>query len=131
MKLIDISSGELHNEASLRLTENKYRCTLSAKACELLGLTKDNNKIRFVTTENTPGRLYVCATKRRTGIPVNVSTKDRKAGYIHSKKLYKLLAGKLQGPGLYRICEEDTITDDYDGTVCYGIFFRNLQSTNN
>ena len=120
--LTDIDGKAPSGTALLRVFRNS--CSLNRQAMRLLGL-QDKGNVRFRTPRgNGNRRVYVSSTQQAGGYGIH---RRGGIGIVNSRSLAATLAMTLQGTGTYRICEEDTVTDDMDGTTCYAIFFRKYE----
>lgn len=120
--LTDITKTAPSGEALIRVY--KGQLTLNAAARKLLCL-EDDSKVAFRTGDLGPGgtkRLYIAKK------PFSAYSLARKgnAYRIRSTALCKSIADMLQGYGTYRIESENPIRD-YNGDVCYSVFFRKYQ----
>lgn len=121
--MINISRKPTNNDALIRIY--KSECHLNAKAATLLHLNderravrfsydydshRDGNKSTFICgCENEATRSYIC---RKHGRSFRLSSTD----------LCTILADRLQGYGVYRICPEVNAT--FEGRIYYEIFFK-------
>ena len=92
----------------------KETVTLNRVAVNLLDL-QEGDKINFKKSQSGCITVWIGKVKMR-----------RKCAKINSIKLCKALASALQGPGTYRIEEENTISD-FSGQIYYSIFFRRFE----
>ena len=118
--LTDITRTAPSGEALLRLYEGQL--TLNAAAKRLLGL-EDDSQVAFrsgnITGPDGKKRLFIAKKEFAAYSLVKAGHTYR----IRSTVLCRTLAGMLQGYGTYRIERENPVTD-YNGDVCYSIFFR-------
>lgn len=102
--LVAISTDSMAtHEAVLRLY--KGRCTLSARACVILALSRTYPRVLFHVSESS-GRVYICHSDSRDGYIVH-QRKGSRTGRINSTELADKLSRLLGGYGSYRIREED------------------------
>lgn len=121
--LTDITRTAPSGEALLRLYEGQL--TLNAAAKRLLGL-EDDSQVAFRSGDRIwpdgRKRLYIAKKAYAAYSLVKVG----KAYRIRSSSLCRKLAEMLQGYGTYRIEGENPVTD-FNGDICYSIFFRKYQ----
>ena len=99
----------------------KETVTLNRVAVNLLDL-QEGDKINFKKSQSGCITVWIGKVKNN-GYSVKMR---RKCAKINSIKLCKALASALQGPGTYRIEEENTISD-FSGQIYYSIFFRRFE----
>jgi hypothetical protein len=120
--LTDITRTPPSGEALIRVY--KGQLILNAAAKKLLAL-KDDSKVAFRSGDNGPNgtkRLYI-AKKAYSAYSL---VRNGRAYRIRSTSLCKAIADMLQGYGTYRI-EGETPIRDFNGDICYSIFFRRYE----
>lgn len=120
--LTDITRVPPSGEALLRVYASQL--TLNAAAKRLLGLD-DDSKVAFRIGETGPAgtkRLYIAKKPYSAYSLVKVGNAYR----IRSTSLCRSIAEMLQGYGTYRIESENPVKD-FNGDVCYSVFFRKYE----
>lgn len=111
------------SEATLKVYESEV--VLSEAAVKMLGLEDDSPFVIFMEDRDAERskhrRLYVA--KATAPWPMKYpSVRKGHRRTIRCRDLCRQLALLLDGPGTYRICEEDSYTEF--GITWYNIFFR-------
>lgn len=120
--MTDITKTPPSGEALIRVYKGQLSLNLAAK--KLLDL-QDDSKVAFRSGEPGPQgtrRLYVAKKQYSAYRLLKVGRSYR----ISSTSLCKSIADMLQGYGTYRIESENPVRD-YNGDICYSVFFRKYQ----
>lgn len=117
------------SDALLRIYPDK--CTLSAAACRLLGISPDERTPRIQFYRDADERssrttVYIGMSRDSTGY---VATARRKGStrHIYGRSLAKSIAERLQGFGTYRIDPDTRVTSASDGPARFEVFFRKYE----
>lgn len=128
MDLVNLLNTIPEREPIIRVYDTY--AVLNAAAVALLGL-EDGDYVRFSQsrTERINGKPFLYVKKATTAFGSTPVHKRCRVMRIEQRQLARLLSEALDGPGMYRVCPDDTIRDD-EGQICYNIFFRNYDKKN-
>lgn len=128
MELVNLLNTIPEREPIIRVYDTY--AVLNAAAVALLGL-EDGDYVRFSQsrTERINGKPFLYVKKATTAFGSTSVHKRCQVMRIEKRQLARLLSEALDGPGMYRVCPDDTIRDD-EGQICYNIFFRNYDKKN-
>lgn len=128
MELVNLLNTIPEREPIIRVYDTY--AVLNAAAVTLLGL-EDGDYIRFAQSriERINGKPFLYVRKSSTAFGSTPVRKRHRVMRIDGRQLARLLMDALDGPGMYRVCPDDTI-QDADGQLCYNIFFRNYDKKN-
>lgn len=121
-----LSRKPTNSDALIRVY--KTECHLNAKAASLLQLCPERMAVRFSYDYDAhragETRIFVCGCS--SDMPRSYICRQHGRSFrISSTDLCTTLADKLQGCGVYRICQE--ITTTYEGRTYYEIFFKKFE----
>ena len=124
--MISICRKPTNNDALIRIY--KTECHLNAKAAALLQLTSERRAVRFSydydAHRNGETRTFICGCDNDTTRSY-ICRQHGRSFRISSTDLCTILANRLQGHGVYRICPEVKAT--YEGRTYYEIFFKKYE----
>ena len=104
-----------------RLRVYKSYVVLNSITTNLLGL-QEGDYVKFTRPRITGSRPTVYVGKAANINGAFVTHKRHDCVRVNSGKLARLLQEALDGTGCYRVCPEDSVTDN--GETFYNVFFR-------
>lgn len=124
--MISICQKPTNNDALIRIY--KSECHLNAKAATLLQLNEGRRAVRFCfdydSYRDGNKGIFVCGCENDTARSY-ICRKHGRSFRLSSTDICTILADRLQGYGVYRICPE--VNAVFEGRTYYEIFFQKFE----